>query len=216
MVSLNTPISAQLCLFSWALVKDKEVAKTMTKFIELNTIGVSKDSQQRAAKILQVISDSYEHVGSPREGEPFFHFSHSVMEARWTALRTAVKQSRLFSLPEFPPGFCNFMDEAFGSRPGNSIWFQLVSTKGKMLLPFSTWFLLAAFAWLKCEGGIEDCESFLKKHKILTRSGKHFGAGLEYVRVSMLSRDDSFYLFTKRLSSLHPSLQSKELEGESE
>ncbi|MQL96419.1 hypothetical protein Taro_029093 [Colocasia esculenta] len=43
-----------LCLGSmcrWALVKDRDVAARMTKYIELNTIGVSKDSQLRAAEI---------------------------------------------------------------------------------------------------------------------------------------------------------------------
>uniref|UniRef100_J3M4C3 Alliinase C-terminal domain-containing protein n=1 Tax=Oryza brachyantha TaxID=4533 RepID=J3M4C3_ORYBR len=40
----------------WALVKDRAVAQRMSKFIELNTIGVSKDSQLRAAKILKTIS----------------------------------------------------------------------------------------------------------------------------------------------------------------
>lgn len=108
---------------SWALVKDEEVAKKMTSFIELNTIGVSKDSQQRAAKILQVISDSYEPVGNPKQSGPFFHFSHSMMEERWKALRSAVKQSGLFSLPEFPSSFCNFLGQAFGSQPGNCTWF---------------------------------------------------------------------------------------------
>ncbi|KAJ0890366.1 putative transaminase [Helianthus annuus] len=35
----------------WAVVKDREIAKKMTTFIEINTIGVSKESQIRAAKI---------------------------------------------------------------------------------------------------------------------------------------------------------------------
>ena len=41
-------------------MKDQEVAKKMTKFIEVNTIGVFKDSQLRAAKVLRVVSDSWE------------------------------------------------------------------------------------------------------------------------------------------------------------
>ncbi|KAH0720235.1 hypothetical protein KY284_005265 [Solanum tuberosum] len=41
-----------------ALVKDKEVERNMTKFMEISTIGVSKEAQVRAAKILEVISDS--------------------------------------------------------------------------------------------------------------------------------------------------------------
>ncbi|CAI8583373.1 unnamed protein product [Vicia faba] len=40
----------------WALVKDLEVAKKMTKFIELNTIGISKDSQLRASKFRDRLS----------------------------------------------------------------------------------------------------------------------------------------------------------------
>lgn len=61
---------------------------------------------------------------------------------------------------------------------------------------------VAAFAWLKCEGGIEDCEAFLKENKILTRGGKHFGADTKYVRVSMLDRDQAFDLFVRRLASI--------------
>jgi hypothetical protein len=38
-------------------VKDREVARRMTKFVELNTIGV--DLQLRAAKVLRAVSDGY-------------------------------------------------------------------------------------------------------------------------------------------------------------
>lgn len=63
--------------------------------------------------------------------------------------------------------------------------------------------LSAAFAWLKCEDdAVEDCESFLKGHKILTRGGRHFGVGPKYVRISMLDRDINFSLFLKRLSTI--------------
>ncbi|KAF5940085.1 hypothetical protein HYC85_021252 [Camellia sinensis] len=49
----------------WALVKEKEVARRMIKFMEVSTIGVSKESQVRAAKILGVISDSCLPVPPP-------------------------------------------------------------------------------------------------------------------------------------------------------
>ncbi|KAF7806049.1 Tryptophan aminotransferase-related protein 2 [Senna tora] len=88
----------------WALVKDREVAKKMTKFIELNTIGVSKDSQLRAAKIMRVVSDSCEQ----REGESFFEFNYKVLVQRWKQLRAVVERSGLFSLPTFSPAFCTF------------------------------------------------------------------------------------------------------------
>ncbi|PSS07755.1 Tryptophan aminotransferase-related protein [Actinidia chinensis var. chinensis] len=164
----------------WALVKDKEVARKMTKFIEINTIGVSKDSQLRAARILQAVADSCDRVGSPEEVQPFFDYSYILMEKRWKQLRAAVKKSGLFSLPDFPSKFCNFSGRTFESQPGKC----------------------ESFAWLKCEGEIEDCESFLRCHRILTRGGKHFGVCPKYVRISMLERDEMFDLFTERLSQI--------------
>ncbi|CAL1390523.1 unnamed protein product [Linum trigynum] len=165
----------------WALVKDADVARKMTKFIELNSIGVSKDSQLRAAKIMKVVSDA-EEDGS-KQGDPpavaarsLFEFGFENMEERWRLLREAVKQSSLFSLPDYPAQFCNFNRRSFGNQP--------------------------AFAWLKCEGEIEDCEGFFREKKILTRSGVHFGDSPKYVRISMLDRDDNYLAFIKRLRSL--------------
>lgn len=56
--------------------------------------------------------------------------------------------------------------------------------------------------WLKCEGETEDCESFLRGHKILTRSGRHFGVSPKYVRISMLDTDENFMQFLDRLSAI--------------
>lgn len=187
---ISSPADYELMLFTvskstghagmrigWAIVKDKEVAKRMTKFVEINTIGVSKDSQIRAAKVLKTVSDSYEHVGSSEVSESFFNFSYHLMADRWKLLREAVEQSGIFSLPEFHPAFCTFLNQVSEPQP--------------------------AFAWLKCETDLEDCESFLRGHKILTRGGKHFGVGPKYVRVSMLDRDENFIPFVKRLSRIH-------------
>ncbi|KAI4336200.1 hypothetical protein L6164_014755 [Bauhinia variegata] len=162
----------------WALVKDKEVARKMTKFIELNTIGVSKDSQLRAAKVLKAVSDSCEEEGSSQEAESFFKYSYNIMEHRWKQLRVAVQRSGMFSLPTFSPAFCTFFSQVLEPHP--------------------------AFVWLKCEGDIEDCERFLRGHKILTRSGVQFGVDPKYVRVSMLDTDENFIHFIDRLSAIHP------------
>ncbi|KAL6524509.1 Tryptophan aminotransferase-related protein 2 [Orobanche hederae] len=162
----------------WALVKDREIAKRMTEFIVLSTIGVSKESQFRAAKILQVLSDSHESKGRSEESEEaFFDHSYNLMAKRWKQLRDAVKTSKLFSLPEFPQGKCAFSGRTFASQP--------------------------AFAWLKCEGETEDCESFLRDHKILTRSGQYFGDISKYVRISVLPRDEIFDQFTERLAGIN-------------
>lgn len=98
-------------------MKDKEVAKKMTKFIELNSIGVSKDSQLRAAKILSAVSDSCEQENS-QEGDSFFKFSQKLMTNRWKQLREVVSRGELFSLPQFSPAFCNFFNQVLEPQPG--------------------------------------------------------------------------------------------------
>ncbi|XP_057516032.1 tryptophan aminotransferase-related protein 2 [Amaranthus tricolor] len=157
----------------WALVKDEEVAKRMTKFIELNSIGVSKDSQLRAAKILQAVSDSCEHNSDTGN---FFEISYNHIARRWKQLRKAVEETGMFSTPEFPTAFCKYTNQTFSTQP--------------------------AFAWLKCEEHIEDCEGFLRSHNVLTRSGVHFGMSPKYVRISMLDRDSNYDLFIKRLLAM--------------
>ncbi|KAL8457908.1 hypothetical protein ACS0TY_035681 [Phlomoides rotata] len=161
----------------WALVKDEEIAKKMTEFIVVSTIGVSKESQLRAAKILNVMSDSHEERSRFKDVEAFFDHSYNLMAMRWKQLRDAVEKSKLFSLPEFPHGKCSFSGRTFASQP--------------------------AFVWLKCEAGIEDCESFLRdNYKIIARSGKHFGWSSKYVRISVLPRAEIFDQFTGRLASI--------------
>ena len=93
----------------------------MTKFIELNTIGVSKDSQLRAAKVLKAISDSCENDGSSfQEGHSFFNYSYNLMSQRWNQLREAVERSGMFSLPNFSPAFCTFFNQVLEPQPGNN------------------------------------------------------------------------------------------------
>ncbi|TXG50222.1 hypothetical protein EZV62_022746 [Acer yangbiense] len=172
--SISFPANHDLMLFTvstitghagmrigWAIVKDKEVAKKMTKYIELNTFGVSRDSQLRAAKVLKVVSKSCTEPSSSSEDESFFEFSHHQLATRWKLLRLAVQKSGQFSLPEFSPQNCTFLGREFKPQP--------------------------AFAWLKCEHQkVNDCESFLRSKNILTRSGKQFGFSSKYVRTSMI------------------------------
>ncbi|TMW95423.1 hypothetical protein EJD97_008892 [Solanum chilense] len=160
----------------WALVKDEAIAKKMVKFIEISSIGVSKDSQVRAAKILDVISDSYEDSKTSNKSKRFFGYAQEEMAKRWSQLREVVNQGQAFSLPILPAGECNFSHHTFATQP--------------------------AFAWLKCEH-VDDCESFLKTHKILTRGGVHFGSTKEYVRASLIGREEDFNEFIRRLSLIN-------------
>ena len=104
-------------LCRWAIVKDKEVAKKMTKFIEISTIGVSKDSQLRAAKVLKAVSDSCEQENS-QDGESFFTHSYNIMAQRWKQLRAVVEAGDLFTLPQFSPAFCTFFGQETEPQPG--------------------------------------------------------------------------------------------------
>ncbi|CAN6353899.1 unnamed protein product [Urochloa humidicola] len=160
----------------WALVKDTQVAQKMIKFIELNTIGVSKDSQLRAAKILKAICDGYE-LPSIGEENRLFHFSQQKMAERWSRLRAVVAASGIFSLPNEFSGYCTFAKETVTANP--------------------------PFAWLRChKDGVEDLEAFLRKHKILTRGGPRFGVDARVVRVSMLDTDEAFDVFIDRVASM--------------
>lgn len=134
-------IMAILRFCSWALVKDQSIAKKMVKYIELSTIGVSKDSQLRAAKVMKVVSDSCGTSARPREN--FFGYCHHLMAERWKLLREAVKQSGIFSLPEFEPGFCNFFQCLFEPLPGTN---NAEAVMG-VTVPFimNSWYI---FLWL--------------------------------------------------------------------
>lgn len=103
-------------------MKNEELARKMTEFVVLSTIGVSKESQLRAAKILQVVVDSHEKRGKfNKGGSPFFDHSFELMAKRWKQLGAAVNKTKLFTLPDFaPPGKCNFSGRTFATQPGRS------------------------------------------------------------------------------------------------
>lgn len=98
-------------------MKDRAIAQKMTKFIELNTIGVSKDSQLRAAKVLKAVSDGYE-LAEAKRAHRLFDFGRRKMVERWSMLREAAAASGIFSLPEETSGYCNFANEMAVTNPG--------------------------------------------------------------------------------------------------
>nr|AMD16119.1 tryptophan aminotransferase [Zea mays] len=161
----------------WALVKDTKVAQKMIKFIELNTIGVSKDSQLRAAKIIGAICNGYEPVPSSGKTSQLFHFAKEKMAARWARLRAAVAASDIFTLPYELSGYCSFSNETVTANP--------------------------PFAWLRYnKDDIEDLEAFLLEKKIITRGGTRFGVDARAVRVSMVDTDQAFNVFINRLATM--------------
>lgn len=64
-------------------------------------------------------------------------------------------------------------------------------------------FLVAAYAWLKCEREEDkDCYGVLKTAKIIGRAGSVFGAESRYVRLSLIRSQDDFDLLLQRLNEL--------------
>ncbi|KAI5436830.1 L-tryptophan--pyruvate aminotransferase 1 [Lathyrus oleraceus] len=158
----------------WAIVKDIEVAKKMATFVQSSSMGVSKESQTRAAKIIGVVCDGYQNFKSS-ESELFFEYSKRLVKERWEKFREAVEQSMVFTVTKYPKAYCNFTNEISETYP--------------------------SFAWLKCEGN-EDGHNYLRKLNICSREGERFGADSKFVRVSMLGMDDDFNELVKRLSNV--------------
>lgn len=95
------------------------MARKMVKFIEVTSIGVSKEAQFRASKILGAVCDVYESSTELPESEKFFEYFKRVMTERWDKLREVVKGNEIFSLPKFPQEYCLFSKELAETRPGN-------------------------------------------------------------------------------------------------
>ncbi|KAE8023508.1 hypothetical protein FH972_009195 [Carpinus fangiana] len=102
----------------WALVKDKEIAKKMTQYITITSIGVSKESQFRTAKIMEVICDGCQNVGSSAESENFFGYARELMSKRWQKLREALEHSECLSLFKYQQERCLFTGELNERLPG--------------------------------------------------------------------------------------------------
>ena len=92
-------------------MKDANVAKQMVKFLEISTIGVSKEAQLRALSILEMISTN----SCPTN---FFEFGQSVMAERWMKLREALQGTDVLQVPDFPPRHCNFKRNYKECNPG--------------------------------------------------------------------------------------------------
>ncbi|XP_051147443.1 L-tryptophan--pyruvate aminotransferase 1-like [Andrographis paniculata] len=185
--SITSPADQEIMLFTlskcsghagsrigWALVKDETTAKKMMNFLVLSSIGVSKESQLRAAKVLETINLSCQS-DKPFEVENFFEYSYGVLAQRWNSLRDVIAKNKVFSAPKYPIHYCNFFKKFTHPCP--------------------------AFVWLKCKNGV-DCANLLREYKILARSGARFGSEAEYVRASMLGLDEEFDLFLERLSAI--------------
>lgn len=104
----------------WAFIRNEEVYERMVRYLELNTIGVSRDTQLRALKLLKVIVED--------GGREIFEFGYKTMTKRWDRLRKTLSMSTRFSLQKIPPENCTFFQKVRDPTPGESI-IQLITKR---------------------------------------------------------------------------------------
>lgn len=97
-------------IFRWALVKDKAVYEKMLTYTGENTFGVSKDTQLRALKLLNVVLEG--------DGRSLFKYAHETMRNRWESLSQTVSLSTRFTVQEIVPHFCTYFQNVRGPSPG--------------------------------------------------------------------------------------------------
>lgn len=112
----------------------------MAKFLELNTIGVSHDSQVRATQVIKAVVEGYTSPANQEQpnlnrldGNKLFHFGSSVMQYRWKRLRSALNASSELSILDFESSYCTFFGKEVAPTPGmdefsTSMYVSLVST----------------------------------------------------------------------------------------
>ena len=93
------------------MIKDEAVYQRMSTYVELNTLGISRDAQLRAFKLLKVVME--------RSGREIFEYGHSTMRNRWEKLSSALSVSERFSLQDIPPQYCNFFQTVRAASPGD-------------------------------------------------------------------------------------------------
>ncbi|CAM8942176.1 unnamed protein product [Rhodiola kirilowii] len=97
----------------WAIVKDKSVAERMVHFVITTTIGVSKEAQLRAAKIIGVLVD---HCG--HDENDFFKYGQLRLKDRWKRLREVVHQSdNVFILKDYESSYCSYFKDTVKPNP---------------------------------------------------------------------------------------------------
>ncbi|KAI4346547.1 hypothetical protein L6164_007436 [Bauhinia variegata] len=86
--------------FGWAIIKDADVYERMLTYLTVNTIGVSRDAQLRALKLLNVVVEG--------EGREIFEFGYTTMRDRWIRLKNVLSKSKRFSLQKLSSQYCSF------------------------------------------------------------------------------------------------------------
>eukprot|EP00257_Ricinus_communis_P019085 XP_015577968.2 tryptophan aminotransferase-related protein 4 isoform X2 [Ricinus communis] len=94
--------------FGWAVIKDEVIYQRMQTYLKLNTLGVSRECQLRALKLLKVVLQG---------GNAIFEFGQETMRKRWERLSKTVSMSKRFSIQKIPPQYCIYFKKVREASP---------------------------------------------------------------------------------------------------
>ncbi|XP_027359298.1 tryptophan aminotransferase-related protein 4-like [Abrus precatorius] len=86
--------------FGWAIIKNETVYQKMLTYLDLNTMGISREAQLRALKLLDVVIEG--------DGREIFQFAYRTMSDRWRRLKQILSKSKRFSLQKLSPQYCTY------------------------------------------------------------------------------------------------------------
>ncbi|XP_042483475.1 tryptophan aminotransferase-related protein 4-like [Macadamia integrifolia] len=96
--------------FGWAVIKDADVYRRMTTYLQFNSMGVSHETQVRALELLKVVLED--------EGRALFEFGYKVIADRWAKLNKIISASTYFSLQKLSPQYCTYLQDVHQPSPG--------------------------------------------------------------------------------------------------
>lgn len=97
--------------FGWALIKDEGVYQKATRYMQINTMGVSRDTQLRVLKLIKVMLAEMRGEGG------IFEFGYKTTAERWSKLSKVVSSSNRFSLQQLSPQYCTYFKKIRGPSP---------------------------------------------------------------------------------------------------
>ncbi|XP_004290481.1 PREDICTED: tryptophan aminotransferase-related protein 4 [Fragaria vesca subsp. vesca] len=93
----------------WAVIKDEAVYQRILQHTLISNLGISRDAQLRAMKLLNVVVEG--------GGKEIFEFGYTTMRKRWEKLKNTLSLSNRFSLQKDEPLFCTFFQKRRGPSP---------------------------------------------------------------------------------------------------
>ncbi|TQD75146.1 hypothetical protein C1H46_039330 [Malus baccata] len=95
--------------FGWAVIKNESVYQRMAEYMSTSSMGVSRDAQLRALKLIDVVLET--------GGREIFEFGSNTMKDRWEKLTNTLSVSNRFSLQKIAPQYCTYFQKIRGPSP---------------------------------------------------------------------------------------------------